>query len=419
VPLKLTTAGESHGPRLTVILEGIPAGLMIDPAFVHRELARRQHGYGRGGRMKIERDEARYEGGVRGGRTLGSPIAIGIDNRDHANWDRVMGVLAIDPDAARNKRLTRPRPGHADLAGGMKYGAEDLRDVLERASARESAARVAAGAICKLLLAECGIRVASGVLSIGAVADERSPRTFEALTRVRDDSPLRALDPEIEHEMVAAVDSARRDGDTLGGSILVGASGVPAGLGSYVSWDRKLDGRIGRALLSVPAVKAVELGSAIEASRGPGSHAHDEILRDSDGRLRRRTNRAGGLEGGVTNGEDVIAVVYMKPISTLARGLESVDLATGAAERSAYERSDVTAVPACGVIAESMLAFVLADALLEVTGGDRLEDVRQRLAAHRLRTERYGLPPERPAVSPALSSRARPNASRRRGRAPR
>jgi len=390
VPLTLTTAGESHGPRLTAILEGIPAGLRIEPAFVAEELARRQHGYGRGGRMKIERDEAVFEGGVRGGVTLGFPIAIGVANRDHANWAGAMDPLEIDPAQAEARRLTRPRPGHADLAGGMKYGARDLRDVLERASARESAARVAAGAVCKLLLARCGISVRSGVLSVGAVVDAVSPRTFDALERVREDSPLRALDGKAERGMVAEIDSARQAGETLGGSVLVGARGVPAGLGSFASWDRRLDGRIGQALLSVPAVKAVEFGTSLEVSRGPGSRAHDEIELGADRALRRRTNRAGGLEGGVTNGEDVLAVAYMKPISTLARGLDSVDLATGEPARSAYERSDVAAVSACGVIAEAMLAFVLADALLELTGGDRLEDVETRLAAHRERVARYG-----------------------------
>jgi len=389
VPLRLTTAGESHGPRLTAILEGMPAGLAIDPAFVAADLARRQHGYGRGGRMKIEKDAALFEGGVRGGRTLGSPIAIGILNSDFANWESVMGPLAVDPADATARRLTRPRPGHADLAGGMKFGTRDLRDVLERASARESVARVAAGAVCKLLLRECGITVASGVLSLGAVCDTRTPRAYASLERVREESPLRALDASLEGAMVAAVDEAKSRGETLGGSILVGARGVPAGLGSFASWDRKLDGRIGQALLSVPAVKAIEFGSAVEASRGFGSVAHDEIEKGADGTLRRRTNRAGGLEAGVTNGEDILAVVFMKPISTLARGLDSVDLETGQAARSAYERSDATAVPACGVIAETMLAFVLADALLELTGGDRLEDVTARLSAHRSRVRRY------------------------------
>ena len=387
--LRLTTAGESHGPRLTTILEGIPAGLRIDPMVVNRELARRQHGDGRGGRMRIEKDEAIFEGGVRGGVTLGSPIAVGITNRDYANWERVMGPLRTDASAAAERRLTRPRPGHADLACGMKFGSRDLRDVLERASARESAARVAAGAVCKLLLAECGIEVASGVLSLGAVVDERSPRSFASLRKVREDSPLRAIDAGLEKKMVEAVDAAKREGETLGGAILVGAREVPAGLGSYVSWESKLDGRIAQAMLSVPAVKAVELGSAIEASRGLGSLAHDEIEPGEEGVLRRRTNRAGGLEAGVTNGEEIIAVIFMKPLSTLASGLDSVDLETGEPARSAYERSDVTAVPACGVIAEAMLAFVLADALLESTGGDRLQDVVERLARHRERVRRY------------------------------
>jgi len=387
--LRLVTAGESHGPRLTAILEGIPAGLRIDSAFVDRDLARRQHGYGRGGRMKIEKDRATLEGGIRGGVTLGSPIAIGIENRDFANWSKVMHPLENDPIASAERRVTRPRPGHADLAGGMKFGAGDLRDVLERASARESAARVAGGAVCKLLLAECGIEVASGVLSVGPVIDPESPRSFAALQKVREDSPLRAMDASLEKEMIAAIDEAKRAGDTLGGSILVGARGVPPGLGSYTSWDRKLDARIGAALFSIPAVKAVELGSSIEASRGPGSLAHDEIERGRRGNLQRRSNRAGGLEAGVTNGEDVIAVAYMKPLSTLARGLDSVDLATGEAARAAYERSDVTAVAACGVIAEAMLAFVLADALLESIGGDRLDDVKSRLTAHRERIRKY------------------------------
>lgn len=387
--LRLVTAGESHGPRLTAILEGIPAGLRIDSAFIDRDLARRQHGYGRGGRMKIEKDRATLEGGIRGGVTLGSPIAIGIENRDFANWSKVMHPLENDPIASAERRVTRPRPGHADLAGGMKFGAGDLRDVLERASARESAARVAGGAVCKLLLVECGIEVASGVLSVGPVIDPESPRSFAALQKVREDSPLRAMDASLEKEMIAAIDEAKRAGDTLGGSILVGARGVPPGLGSYTSWDRKLDARIGAALFSIPAVKAVELGSSIEASRGPGSLAHDEIERGRRGNLQRRSNRAGGLEAGVTNGEDVIAVAYMKPLSTLARGLDSVDLATGEAARAAYERSDVTAVAACGVIAEAMLAFVLADALLESIGGDRLDDVKSRLTAHRERIRKY------------------------------
>jgi chorismate synthase len=382
--LRLTTAGESHGPSLVAILEGIPADLSIDAERLRSDMSRRQHGYGRGGRMKIETDAVEITGGVRGWVTLGSPIAIRIENRDFANWRAVMDPWEVDPEAAAAKRVRRPRPGHADLAGAQKYGADDLRNVLERASARETAARVAAGSVCRMLLAECGVEVASGVLSIGPAAAD-VPRTWASLGRVDHASPLRAVDRGAEKQMVAAIDEAKTKGETLGGSILVGARGVPAGLGSYVSWDRKLDGRIGRAILSIPAVKAVEFGSAIEASRGFGSAAHDEILLGG----RRRTNRAGGLEGGVTNGEDVILVAYMKPISTLARGLSSIDLDTGEPATSAYERSDVTAVSACGVIAEAMLAFVLADALLEVTGGDRMEDVKQRLAANRKRVAHF------------------------------
>jgi chorismate synthase len=378
--MRLTTAGESHGPGLTAILEGLPAGLPVDRNALSADMERRRHGYGRGGRMKIETDQVEVTGGVRGGVTLGSPVSLWIENRDFENWKPVMDPWALNPEAAAARRLTRPRPGHADLAGGEKYGAADLRDVLERASARESAARVAAGALCRALLRECGIEIASGVISLGPVACA-APRSFAALERVDDRSPLRALDPAAEKRMVAAIDEAKTKGDTLGGSLLIGAKNVPAGLGSHVSWDRKLDGRIGRAILSVPAVKAVEFGSAIEASRGWGSEAHDEILAGGA----RRTNRAGGLEGGITNGEDVLVVAYMKPISTLARGLSSIDLDSGEPATSAYERSDVTAVPACGVICEAMLAFVLADALLEVTGGDRMEDVLRRLAAHRKR----------------------------------
>ena len=322
--------------------------------------------------------------------TLGSPIAIGIANRDFANWEDVMGPLSVDAAAAAGKRLTRPRPGHADLAGGMKYGAADLRDVLERASARESAARVAAGAVCKLLLAAVRHRDRERRPRARAGVDTGSPRSFASLEKVREDSPLRAVDSTLEPEMVAAVDAAKKDGETLGGAILVGARGVPAGLG----------------LLRRPGTASSTGASARRCSRcrpsrrwssarrsrpraGPAREAHDEIEHGPDGALRRRTNRAGGLEAGVTNGEDVVAVAYMKPISTLARGLDSVDLETGEPARSAYERSDVTAVPACGVICEAMLAFVLADALLELTGGDRLEDVLARLAAHRERVRRY------------------------------
>ncbi|MEO8055063.1 MAG: chorismate synthase [Acidobacteriota bacterium] len=375
--LTLVTAGESHGPLLTGILSGLPAGLRINPSEVNADLARRQHGYGRGGRMKIERDEARFTGGLRGGETLGGPVAFTIENRDHGVWEKVMGPLEVDAEAAAKRRLSSPRPGHADLAGGLKYGRRDLRDVLERASARESAARVAAGALCRQLLAAFGVRVRSGVLSLGAVSVPAGPRGFYDLERVDEASPFRAVDGSVEAAMTAAVDAAAKAGDTLGGTILVGARGVPAGLGSHVSWEDKLDGRIARALLSIPSVKGVSLGEGVANATLAGSQAHDAILFEPGRGFFRATNRAGGLEGGITNGEDVLATLYQKPIATLREGLPSVDIDTKQPHRAQYERSDVTAVPACGVIGEAMLAFVLADALLEKTGGDSLDECKR------------------------------------------
>jgi chorismate synthase len=375
--LRLVTAGESHGPKLTGILTGLPAGLRIDAAVVAADLARRQHGYGRGGRMKIERDAALFTGGLRGGETLGSPVAFEIVNLDHAVWEKAMGPLEVDAAAAAKRRLSSPRPGHADLAGGLKYGRRDLRDVLERASARESAARVAAGALCRQLLFVLGIRVKSGVLSIGDVRC-REPKdgfSFANLEKVVETSPFRAVERSSEKAMTAAVDAAAKAGDTLGGTVLVGASGVPAGLGSHVSWEAKLDGRIARALMSIPSAKALSIGEGVANACRPGSRAHDPIGWSRKGGFRRASNRAGGLEGGITNGEDVLVTLYLKPISTLRDGLPSVDIDTKAPHRAQYERSDVTAVPAAGVIAEAMLAFILADALLEKTGGDSMDEV--------------------------------------------
>ena len=387
--LTLVTAGESHGPLLTGVLTGLPAGLRVDPRAVDADLARRQHGYGRGGRMKIERDEARFTGGLRGGETLGGPVAFTIQNRDHGVWEKVMGPLEIDAEAAARRRLSSPRPGHADLAGGLKFGRRDLRDVLERASARESAARVAAGAVCRQLLAAFGIRVRSGVLSVGSVSVPPGLRGFDDLERVDEASPFRAVDRSVEAAMTAAVDAAAKAGDTLGGTILVGARGVPAGVGSHVSWEDKLDGRIARALLSIPSVKGVALGEAVENAFRPGSQAHDAILFEEGRGFYRATNRAGGLEGGITNGEDVLATLYQKPISTLREGLPSVDIDSKQPHRAQYERSDVTAVPACGVIGEAMLAFVLADALLEKTGGDSMEECRRNFDGFVLAQKKY------------------------------
>jgi len=373
--LQLLTGGESHGPGLTALLSGVPAGLTVDLDLLRRDMRRRMHGYGRGGRMKIESDEVELRGGVRGGETLGSPIALWIENRDFANWRGVMDPLEIDQEKAELRRMKSPRPGHADLAGGLKYLRRDLRDVLERASARESAARVAAGAFAKMVLAALGTEIRSGVRSLGPIGADAPPPTWEEMLRVDDESPLRALDRAREAEMVALIDQTADDGDTLGGAVTVIAHNVPFGLGSYIQWDEKLDGRLARAVMSVPAVKAVEIGAALSASRGPGSQAHDSIERGEGGDWPRPTNRAGGLEGGVTNGQDVVITAYKKPISTLRRGLPSVDLDTLEPHRSQYERSDVTALPAAGVIAEAMVALVLADAALEKLGGDSMAEV--------------------------------------------
>jgi chorismate synthase len=375
--LTLQTAGESHGPLLTGLVTGLPAGLKIDAAAVNADLARRQHGYGRGGRMKIEKDEVRFTGGLRGGETLGGPIAFEIANRDYVAWEKVMAPMGVDPDAAAKRRLMSPRPGHADLAGGLKYGRRDLRDILERASARETAARVAAGALCRQLLLALGVRVRSGVLSVGEVAVPEGPRSFEDLEKVDETSPFRLVDRGVEAAARNAVDAAAKAGDTLGGTILVGARGVPAGLGSHVSWTEKLDGRIARAMMSIPSVKAVSLGEGVANAFRRGSAAHDAIHHEQERGFFRATNRAGGLEGGITNGEDVLVTLFQKPISTLRDGLPSVNIETKQPHRAQYERSDVTAVPACGVIGEAMLAFVLADALLEKTGGDSMEEVKR------------------------------------------
>jgi chorismate synthase len=382
--LTLTTAGESHGPLLTAILTGFPAGLRVDAALVDKELARRQHGYGRGGRMKIEKDAVRFTGGLRGGETLGGPIALEVENLDHKVWTDVMGALAVDPEAARKRKLTSPRPGHADLAGGQKYARRDLRDILERASARESAARVAAGALCRILLLEAGVEIRSGVLSLGSVSvPDAGARVFDDLLLVDDASPLRAVDRSVETAMVAAVDAAAKAGDTLGGTSLVGARGVPPGLGSHVSWDAKLDGRLARAMMSIPAMKAVSIGEGVANAFRLGSESHDPIAWSAERGWHRTSNRAGGLEGGITNGEDVLVTLYQKPIATLREGLPSVDLETKQPHRAQYERSDVTSVPAGAVIGEAMLAFVLADALLEKTGGDSMGEVLRNLRAFR------------------------------------
>ena len=390
--LTLLTGGESHGPGLTVLLTGMPAGLRVDFELVQRDLARRQHGYGRGRRMQIERDAVEVRGGVRGGETLGSPIALWIENRDWKSWTTILDPVAVDPHMAEQRRIKAPRPGHVDLASSIKYGRRDPRDVLERASARETTGRVAAGAFAKMLLAEVGVEVRSGVRFLGPIGADRPVPGWEDLLAVDDTSPLRAIHRELEDDMVALVDRAQEEGETLGGAVTVIAHGVPLGLGSHVQWDDKLDGRMAQAVMSVPAIKAVEIGAALETARGFGSAAHDAIEHDPGAdepghRWHRPTNRAGGTEGGVTNGADVVVTAYMKPIATLRKGFASVDLDTLEPHASTYERSDVTALPAAGVIAESMVALVLADALLEKLGGDSVPE----LLAHWEATRRQQL----------------------------
>ena len=393
--LRFTTAGESHGPALISILEGAPAGIPLLTADIDADLARRQQGYGRGRRMQIEKDQVELLSGVRAGYTIGSPIAMLIRNRDWKNWQDIMDPAPNETDPeARKRSVTRPRPGHADLPGMLKYDREDARDILERASARETTARVAAGAICRKLLSEIGVTIASHIVELGGVRAEVSNLPAD-INDSADASPLRTLDSKAEEEMIARIDAAKKDGDTLGGVCEVVCRGLPVGLGSHVSWDRKLDGRIGAAMMSIPAVKGVGIGMGFEASRLRGSQVHDEIHGTSDrnrtGDIARRTNNAGGLEGGMTNGEPLIVRVAMKPISTLMKPLATVEMKTGEAASAVAERSDVTAVPAMAVIGEAMLAFVVAQAVLEKFGGDSLAEIQRNLDGYLARiAERRG-----------------------------
>jgi chorismate synthase len=383
--LRYLTAGESHGQALVAVLEGLPSGVPLTTADIARDLARRRLGYGRGKRMRFEEDRLEVLGGLRHGRTLGSPLAVRIDNSEWPKWTEVMAPDPVDdPEAARSGRgtpLTRPRPGHADLTGMQKYGFAEARPVLERASARETAARVAVGAAARALLAQVGVPVLSHVVRLGPVATRsRAVPTPADLDEV-DASPVRCLDGEAEGRMVAAVDAAKAAGDTLGGVFEVVAHGLPPGLGSYVHWDRKLDARLAGALMSVQAIKGVEVGDGFAGAARPGSRAHDAIV-PAEGRPRRRTGRAGGIEGGMSTGEVLRVRAAMKPLSTLVRALDTVDLATGAKATAVVQRSDVTAVPAAAVVGEAVVALVLADALLEKTGGDSLAEVRRNLDAY-------------------------------------
>jgi chorismate synthase len=380
--LTLTTAGESHGPGLTCLIEGFPAGLELDREALDRDLARRQLGHGRGGRMKIERDRVQVSGGVRHGRTLGGPIALQVVNRDFANWEERMNPWPVNGNLAE---VHLPRPGHADLVGTQKYGVSDVRDILERASARETAARVAGGAVAKAFLRALGVSVFSHVIQITGVSaprrDDLQPADFAEV----DESPVRCLDPESSRAMVAEINRLRKANESLGGVFEVRAFGLLPGLGSHVSWQERMDGLLGQAILSIQAVKAVAIGDGLEVAGLPGSQAHDEIFYDDEHSFYRQTNRSGGVEGGMTTGDPLVVRGAMKPLPTLTKPLRSVDIATHEPAEALRERTDSCTVPAAGVVGEAMVAFVLADAYRRKFGGDHIDDVRQAVGAYRER----------------------------------
>jgi chorismate synthase len=387
--LRFLTAGESHGPALTVIIEGFPAGMPIDFEAVNRELARRQQGYGRGERMKIEHDRVDAVGGIRNGKTTGGPICLQIQNKDWENWKKKLSPYPEDNEE-QPPELVSPRPGHADLAGALKYGVEELRDILERSSARETAVRVAAGAVAKQFLKHLSCDIGSHVLGIGPVGggSERAEVVWEAIESLSSDSPLRCADPGLEKEMMEAIDRAAQAGDTLGGVIEVVAHTPPPGLGSFIQWDRKLDGLLAQAMLSIPAIKAVSIGRGLESARLFGSELHDEIFYNPSEGLHRKSNRAGGLEGGITNGEELRVKVFMKPLSSLRKPLRSVNIQSLEPIEAAKVRSDTCAVAAAGVVAEAMTALILAQAALEKFGGDGLPETLSNYQAHMKRIER-------------------------------
>ena len=389
--LRFYTAGESHGQALLAFLSGLPAGLPVDVAAIDHELHRRQLGYGRGGRQKIEKDHAEIFAGVRHGQTIGAPIAVRIENRDWANWEKILPVEASADPLTTSKQLVAPRPGHADLAGSQKFNFHDARYVLERASARETASRVAAGAFAKQLLKQFDVEIASHTVQVGHVRLERQTKWEEILVACADlESPLRCVDSQTQQKMMAEVDAALKAGDTVGGVFEIVAHGLPVGLGSHAQWDEKLDGRLAQAVMSVQAVKAVEIGSGILASGSYGSEVQDEISYDKTAkRFTRASNRAGGLEGGITNGEDLVIRGFLKPISTLRKPLGTADMVTKEPVQAAYERSDWCVVPAGGVAGEAMVALVLADAFLQKFGGDSLTEMRRNFEGYGQQIDRF------------------------------
>ncbi|MFH0792713.1 MAG: chorismate synthase [bacterium] len=389
--LRYMTAGESHGPCLTSILSGMPAGLSVDEAEINEDLRRRQGGYGRGGRMSIEKDAVRFTSGIRHGKTLGSPITMVIENRDWKNWEQIMSARA--EDATDQRAITRPRPGHADLPGVLKFDQKDARNVLERASARETASRVAIGAICKQLLAEFGVEVFSHVVALGGIRANLEGFTYAQIHELAERSETRCADPKATKQQIALIDQMKKEGDTLGGVLEIVATNLPAGLGTCMNWDEKLDGRLAQALMSIQAIKGVEIGLGFEGTNRPGSKVHDEIFYSKNPKdalnghgpsagFYRVTNGAGGLEGSMTNGEPLVVRMAMKPISTLMRSIQSVDFVSKEAFDAAKERSDVCSVPAAGVVGEAAVAFVLAQAWLEKFGGDSLSEVRRNHEAY-------------------------------------
>ena len=383
--MRYITAGESHGPQLTTIIEGVPAGLPLVADDINEELARRQKGYGRGRRMQIETDQVQIVSGVRHGETLGSPIALVVENRDFAHWTKIMGAepLTEQEEKEMKRKVTKPRPGHADLNGAIKYGHRDMRNVLERSSARETTVRVAAGAVAKKVLAELGITVAGHVIEIGGVqAKETTYRTIEELKSITEASPVRCLDEEAGNQMIKAIDDAKANGDSIGGIVEVIVEGMPIGVGSYVHYDRKLDAKLAAAMMSINAFKGVEIGIGFEAAHRPGSEVHDEILWNEEHGYTRRTNNAGGLEGGMTTGMPIVVRGVMRPIPTLYKPLQSVDIDTKEPFTASIERSDSCAVPAASVVAEAVVAWELATALIEQFGLDRMDLIRENIEKH-------------------------------------
>jgi chorismate synthase len=389
--LSFRTAGESHGPALIALVEGLPSHLSIEFDFIDHELKRRQGGYGRGGRMKIEKDQVRFLSGVRHGKTIGSPVSMMIENRDWPNWEEIMSAREVLSDAAARRKVTRPRPGHTDLAGSLKYNHTDARNILERSSARETAARVACGGLAKIFLRHFGIEVLSHTTAIGTI---RLPDDFmvswEQLEAIRDDEVVRCVLPEVGKQMVAEIEKAQKDGDTIGGTFEVVARGVPLGLGSHTGWETRLDGRLAQAIMCINAVKAVEIGQGVRIAYSRGSQAHDEIAYDNNlHRFYHLSNRAGGIEGGITNGEEVRVIGYLKPIPTLKKALRSVDMISKEPFLAQHERSDTCTVPAAGVIGETMVALVLAGAFLEKFGGDSIAETQRNFEGYLAQLRNY------------------------------